>query len=231
MIHPAHHAYRNATPIGKRRDHGMIGLKRLADEFAGIPHPSRLGQVDSELRGTFVCGRHAANDFDAVLFDQEFAHLRDLPPAILGQRELAVSCDVVRDPGFCMSRFNGRLVHASEDIQLIQAVEKAFTTAGLAISIFDHSASLRVLICSADEAARDFCRHLVCGRHRSALIMLRSNGSVDGFSMCECENLVWVQTLLFNARDLQAYTALVRQAMAHPVVGLLDKTDVVTDCQ
>ncbi|MDG5751965.1 hypothetical protein P8R33_12680 [Qipengyuania sp. XHP0211] len=168
----------------------------MADEFAGIPHPSRLGQVDSELRGTFVCGRHAANDFDAVLFDQELADLRDLPSAILGKREPAVSCDAVRDPGFCMSRFNGRLVHAIEDIQLIQAVEKALTTAGLALSISDHSASFRVLNCSA-----------------------------DSLSMRECVNLL-MQTLLFNARELQANIALVRQAMAHPVAGLLDKTDV-----
>lgn len=44
--------------------------------------------------------------------------------------------------------------------------------------------------------------------------------------MRDCLNLVLVQTLLFNARDLQANIALVHQAMAHPVPGLLEKADV-----
>lgn len=113
MIDPAHHTFRNAAPKGrKRRDHRMIDLKRLADEFDGIPHPSRIGQVVSELRDTFLSGGHAADDFDAVLFDQDCADLRDLPPAILEARELAVPYDVAFDPGFCISRFNRKSMQA-----------------------------------------------------------------------------------------------------------------------
>lgn len=227
MIHESQRAFRKSATKGrKRRDYRMIDLKRLVDEISGIPHPSRIGQAVSELRDTFLSGGHMADDFDAVLFDQDCADLRELPPAILEARELAVPCNVVFDPGFCISQFNRRLVHSGEDVQLIEAVERVFTNAGLAPSISDHSASLRALHRSREENAKDFYRHLVCGRHRSALLLLRRNGPVDGLTMRECLNLVLVQTLLFNARDLQANIALVHQAMAHPVPSLLDKADV-----
>lgn len=206
----------------KKRDLNMINQQGLVDCVAGVPHPSRIDQVVTDLCEEFRSGGHDAADFDRVLFDQSCRDLREVPPAILEARELPPPFDVVLDPRFCVAQFNRRLIHANEDEQLIAEVEKTFARSGVTTRISEHSSVLGVLARSSVDHTRIFYRHVVCGRHRSALLLLRGKGPVDCMSMRQCLNLILMQTLLFNARDLQVNAALIYQAMTRPIPGLLE---------
>lgn len=203
----------------------MIDQKRLVDKIVGIPHQTRIDKVVSDLSDEFRSGGRDADEFDSILFDPDCRDLRDLPPAILEARELPPPFTVIFDQRFCLFRFNRRLIHAGEDPVLIAEVERALERTGISTRVLDHSSSLRGLARSHDENGRLFFQHVVCGRHRSALCLLRDKGPFEELSMRYCLDMVLMQTLLFCARDLQVNASLIHQAVKQPIPELLPKVD------
>ena len=209
----------------KRRNYRLIDQKRLVDKIFGIPHHKRIDKVVSDLCDEFRSGGHHADEFDSILFDPDCHDLRDLPPAILEARELPPPFTVIFEKSFCLFRFNRRLIHAGEDPVLIAEVERALERTGISTRISDHSSSLQGLARSRDESGRLFFQHVVCGRHQSALRLLREKGPFDELSMRDCLDMVLMQTLLFCARDLQVNASLIHQAVKQPIPELLPKVD------
>ena len=209
----------------KRRSYRMIDQKQLVDKILGIPHHTRIDQVVSDLCDEFRSGGYDADEFDSILFDPDCHDLRDLPPAILEARELPPPFTVIFEKRFCLFRFNRRLIHAGDDPVLIAEVERAFERTGISTRISDHSSSLQGLARSRGENGRLFFQHVVCGRHRSALCLLRDKGPVEELSMRDCLDMVLMQTLLFCARDLQVNASLIHQAVKQPIPELLPKVD------
>ena len=209
----------------QRRTYRMIDQKRLVDRIFGIPNHMRIDQVVSDLYDEFRSGGHDADEFDSILFNPDCHDLRDLPPAVLEARELPPPFTVIFDKRFCLFRFNRRLIHAGEDPVLVAEVERALERTGISTRISDHSSSLQDLARSRDENGHLFFQHVVCGRHRSALCLLRDKGPFEELSMRDCLDMVLMQTLLFCARDLQVNASLVHQAVKQPIPELLPKVD------
>ncbi len=144
-----------------------------------------------------------------------------LPPAALRARELPIPRDLIESPDYSARLANEKLIHAGLDTTLIALVEKTWIDFCNAPQLSAHSAMLSSLQQSADPEERSFYLRIMAGHHRSALWHMRKSGPPGRLTIKACLDIILVQTLIFNARDVQSTIADIQLALVQPAYGLV----------
>ena len=208
-----------------RRNWHMIALDNLVQSVRAIPTPANVAHSIEQHFDAYSSGGWFDTDFASALYDPKCCDLSALPPSVLAARELPLPQALALDASIPIAELNRKLIHAGEDMLLIAVVAETLQKFGIPQSIYNHSACLSALRSSHLSLDRAFFLKVMCGHHRSALLHLRDFGPPSSLSMNEALELILMQTLLFNARDLQINAALIHQAIKQPVFGLVPKVE------
>ena len=207
----------------KKRTYNLIDLRWLTSIVTRVPDPADFDKFIRKASETAELSGCDPDALDQLLFDLSLKDLRSLPPAALRARELPIPQRLIRLEDYSVSLANEKLIHAGQDASLIALVEQTWTGFCGAPALRDHSATLLLLARSADEGARSFYLRVMAGHHRTALLHLRKLGPPGELTMRACLDLIFVQTVIFNARDVQSTIADVHLAMVEPLFGLVER--------
>lgn len=205
----------------KRRTQNLVNLHKLASTVTSIPKPSRFDDYLADKHHEFEHNGCPEQKLDELLYDLSVNDLRTLPPAALRARELPIPRFLIESHDYSVRLANEKLIHAGLDPTLIALVEKTWVDFCNAPQLSAHSAMLSKLQQSADPEERSFYRRVMAGHHRSAIWHMRKSGPPGSLSIKACLDIILVQTLIFNARDVQSTIADIQLSLTQPAYGLV----------